>query len=55
MRRYGWSDPAKAGPMMARKICQKEEITDMILYWLSDKSSMINCAVQSVDGGFTAT
>ena len=59
MGRLAWSDPAKAGSLLARipvgRFAEEEEISDVTLFLLSDKSAMVNCAVLPVDGGFTAT
>ena len=50
------SDPE---PLLARiplkKFAEAEDISDVILYLLSDKSAMINCAILPIDGGYTAT
>jgi len=59
MGRLAWSDPAKAGGMMSRiplkKFAEEEDVSNVILYLLSDKSAMINCAVLPIDGGYTST
>ena len=56
MGKIGWADPAKAGPMLARipmrKFAEEEDISDAILFLLSDKSAMINCVTLPIDGGY---
>ena len=56
MGKMAWSDPAKAGPMLSRiplrKFAEEEDISDAILYLLSDKSAMVNCVTLPVDGGY---
>nr|XP_039264978.1 L-xylulose reductase-like [Styela clava] len=59
MALVGWSDPAKADPMKARiplrKFAEVEDVTNVILYLLSDKAAMINATCIPVDGGYLAT
>ena len=59
MGKMAWGDPAKAGPVLARipmrKFAEEEDISDAILFLLSDKSGMINCVTLPVDGGYTAS
>ncbi len=54
-----WTDPVKAGPMLARipqgKFAEVKDVVEPVLYLLSDKASMINGAVLPVDGGFWTT
>ena len=54
-----WSDPAKAGPMQARipmgRFVQPEEVSEVILFLLSDAASMVNGTSLPVDGGFQAS
>lgn len=58
MGRLGWSDPNKAGPMLAKiplkRFGEVSEVFDAVLYLLSDKSSMITGHCLPVDGGFLA-
>ena len=59
MGKMAWSDPAKAGPMLSRiplrKFAEEEDISDAILFLLSDKSAMINCVTLPIDGGYLAS
>lgn len=58
MGRLGWSDPAKAKPMLDQiplgRFAEVEEVVHAIVYLLSDKASMINGTILPVDGGFLA-
>ena len=58
MGRVGWSDPARAGPMMAKipqgKFAEVEDVVNAVLYLLSDKADMINGSTLPIDGGFLA-
>ncbi|KRT84160.1 dehydrogenase, partial [Oryctes borbonicus] len=58
MGRLGWSDPAKANPMLEkiplRRFGEVKEVVDAVLYLLSDRSSMITGACLPIDGGFSA-
>ncbi|XP_005989131.1 L-xylulose reductase [Latimeria chalumnae] len=58
MGRLGWSDPKKAGPMLARiplgKFAEVEEVVSAVLFLLSEKSTMISGIMLPVDGGFLA-
>ncbi|XP_035695458.1 L-xylulose reductase-like isoform X6 [Branchiostoma floridae] len=51
-----WSDPVKAGPMLARiplgKFVEVDDVVHAILYLLSDKAAMVNGASLPIDGGF---
>ena len=51
-----WSEPEKAAPMMARipvqHFADPDEISEVILFLLSDAASMINGVTMPVDGGF---
>ncbi|KAK7072015.1 hypothetical protein SK128_018939 [Halocaridina rubra] len=59
MGRIGWSDPAKAGPMLARipqgRFAEVEDVVRAIVYLLSDESDMVNGHMLPVDGGFLAS
>ncbi|XP_074605520.1 L-xylulose reductase-like [Brevipalpus obovatus] len=59
MGKAGWSDPAKAGPMLEKiplkKFAQVSDVVDTICYLLSDKADMLNGVILPIDGGFTAT
>ncbi|KAJ8948440.1 hypothetical protein NQ318_007963 [Aromia moschata] len=58
MGRLGWSDPKIAQPMLEkiplRRFGEVREVSDAVLYLLSDKSSMITGTCLPIDGGFTA-
>ncbi|KAF5287517.1 hypothetical protein FQA39_LY04145 [Lamprigera yunnana] len=58
MGRLGWSDPAKADPLInrtpLRRFVEVDEVVDTILYLLSDKASMITGSCLPVDGGILA-
>ena len=51
-----WSDPAKAAGMLGRiplgKFASPEEVAEVIIFLLSDASSMLNGLAMPVDGGF---
>lgn len=53
-----WSDPDKAGPMLARvplgRFVEPDEVAEAILWLLSDASAMVNGTSLVVDGGFLA-
>jgi L-xylulose reductase len=53
-----WSDPAKAGPRLARiplgRFAQPSEIAEAIVFLLGDGAAMINGVCLPVDGGFRA-
>ncbi|KAK7500948.1 hypothetical protein BaRGS_00007828 [Batillaria attramentaria] len=58
MGRLGWSDPAKANPFIARtptgRFAEVEDVTNAVLFLLSDKAAMINGTMLPVDGGYLA-
>eukprot|EP00058_Branchiostoma_floridae_P010074 XP_002595562.1 hypothetical protein BRAFLDRAFT_200739 [Branchiostoma floridae] len=51
-----WSDPVKAGPMLARiplgKFVEVDDVVHAILYLLSDKAAMVNGTNLPIEGGF---
>ncbi|XP_026679062.1 L-xylulose reductase-like [Diaphorina citri] len=55
MGRTGWSDPAKAGPMLAKtplgRFAEPEEVLEVILFLAGSKSSMVHGVHIPVDGG----
>nr|CAI5862096.1 unnamed protein product [Callosobruchus analis] len=59
MGRLWWSDPNRARPMKDKiplnRFGEVREVTDAVLYLLSDKASMVNGVCLPIDGGFTAT
>ncbi len=59
MGELAWGDPAKSGPMLARiplqKFAKPRDVTDAILYLLSEQSAMIHGALLPIDGGFLTT
>jgi len=56
MGKMAWSAPEKSGPMLAKiplhKFCQPKDVSDAILFLLSDRASMITGVTLPVDGGF---
>ncbi|ODM95655.1 L-xylulose reductase [Orchesella cincta] len=58
MGRLGWSDPAKAGPMLSKiplgRFAEVDDVLGAIIFLLSDKSAMINGVTLPIDGGFLA-
>ncbi|XP_050671361.1 L-xylulose reductase-like [Leptidea sinapis] len=59
MGKIGWSDPVKAEAMLSKiplgRFGEVSEVADVVLYLLSDKSSMVNGVELPIDGGFLAT
>eukprot|EP00053_Salpingoeca_punica_P007475 m.68202 g.68202 ORF g.68202 m.68202 type:complete len:246 (+) comp14168_c0_seq1:62-799(+) len=59
MGRLGWSDPAKAGPMLDRiplkRFIEVPEVVHCIVFLLSDRASAINGTMFPIDGGLHAT
>ncbi|CAG4979963.1 unnamed protein product [Colias eurytheme] len=59
MAKVGWSDPEKAHGMLSKiplgRFGEVSEVSDAVLYLLSDKASMINGVELPIDGGFLAT
>ncbi|CBY10574.1 unnamed protein product [Oikopleura dioica] len=58
MAKVGWSDPAKAGPMLAKiplgRFAEVDDVVGPVLYLLSDLSAMVNGVTHPIDGGFLA-
>jgi NAD(P)-dependent dehydrogenase (short-subunit alcohol dehydrogenase family) len=54
--RKAWSDPAKAGPMLARmplgRFIEADEVAEAVLFLLSDRASAVNGISMPVDTGF---
>ena len=59
MAELAWSDPEKAGRMLARiplgRFVQPAEVAEAVCFLLSDAASMVNGVALNVDGGFRAT
>ncbi|XP_076286262.1 L-xylulose reductase [Lasioglossum baleicum] len=59
MGKLGWSDPEKAKTMKNKiplgRFAEVHEVVDAIVFFLSDRSSMINGTMLPIDGGFLAT
>jgi len=53
-----WSDPDKSGGMLSRiplgRFVEPEEVAEVIIFMLSEKSAMVNGVTLLVDGGFRA-
>ena len=51
-----WSDPAKAAGMMNRipvgRFAESEDISEVILFLLSDEAAMVNGISMPIDGGY---
>ena len=58
MGKKGWSDPAKAGPMLKAiplgRFAEVEDVVNAVVFLLSDHASLISGVTLPVDGGFTA-
>lgn len=58
MAERAWSEPAKAGAMLARiplrRFAAPKEVASVISFLLSEEASMINGVILPVDGGFRA-
>nr|KAF6295446.1 dicarbonyl and L-xylulose reductase [Myotis myotis] len=59
MGKANWSDPLKAKAMLDRiplgRFAEVQNVVDVILFLLSDQSSMTTGSAVPVDGGFLAT
>lgn len=59
MAEKAWSDPDKAGAMLSRiplgRFAVPDEISEVVLFLLSDAAAMINGQSIKVDGGFRAS
>jgi L-xylulose reductase len=59
MGRKAWSDPTKSRPALARmplgRFLEPEEVAEVIVFLLSDRSAMVNGASLLVDAGFQVT
>jgi L-xylulose reductase len=53
-----WSDPDKSAGMLDRiplhRFAEPEDVANVILYLLSERSAMVNGVTLLVDGGFRA-
>lgn len=58
MGKLGWSDPKKSQQMLDKiplgRFAEVSEVTNAVLFLLSDKSSMCTGIALPVDGGFLA-
>ncbi|XP_012284261.1 L-xylulose reductase [Orussus abietinus] len=58
MGKLAWSDPEKAREMLSKipmgRFAEVHEVVDVIVYLLSERSSMVNGITLPVDGGFLA-
>ncbi|UVK41324.1 SDR family oxidoreductase [Mesorhizobium sp. AR10] len=56
MARKAWSDPKKAGPILARmplgRFIEPEEVAEVVLFLLSDRAATVNGISMPVDTGF---
>ncbi|XP_059475541.1 L-xylulose reductase-like [Neocloeon triangulifer] len=60
MGRLGWSDPVKAGPMLARipvgRFAEEQDVVEAVLFLLNDSAAaMVHGCSLPVDGGFLVT
>eukprot|EP00029_Vermamoeba_vermiformis_P006825 TRINITY_DN2784_c0_g1_i1.p1 TRINITY_DN2784_c0_g1~~TRINITY_DN2784_c0_g1_i1.p1 ORF type:complete len:256 (-),score=84.74 TRINITY_DN2784_c0_g1_i1:140-907(-) len=59
MGKQNWSDPSKAEPMLRNiplsRFAEPHEVSDAVLYLLSDRASFINGVMLPIDGGFLST
>jgi L-xylulose reductase len=59
MGKKNWSDPEKAKTMLSSiplgRFADVREVTDAVLFLLSDRASCINGVMLPIDGGFLAT
>lgn len=58
LSRKAWANPVKLAAALERvplgRMCNPSEIADLVVFLLSDRSSMITGARMVIDGGFTA-
>lgn len=58
MSMVGWSDPEKANAMKSKillgRFAEPQEVSDAVLFLLSERASMITGTILPVDGGFSA-
>jgi NAD(P)-dependent dehydrogenase (short-subunit alcohol dehydrogenase family) len=56
MAKKAWSDPEKAGPMLARmplgRFIETDEVAEVVLFLLSDRAATVNGISMPVDTGF---
>ncbi|ACM31187.1 SDR family oxidoreductase [Agrobacterium rhizogenes] len=56
MAKKAWSDPEKAGPMLARmplgRFVETNEVAEVVLFLLSDRAAMVNGVSMPIDSGF---
>lgn len=56
MGRDNWSDPVKAGPLIAKiplgRFGEVKEVVDPVIWLLSDESSYVNSHCLPIEGGF---
>merc|ERR1719367_2049102 len=59
MGKVGWSDPAKAGPMLAKiplgRFAEVDDVVQCIVFLLGPGSALVNGITMPIDGGFLAT
>ncbi|MQB46154.1 SDR family oxidoreductase [Rhizobium sp. ICMP 5592] len=56
MAKKAWSDPEKAGPMLARmplgRFVETNEVAEVVLFLLSERAAMVNGVSMPIDSGF---
>jgi L-xylulose reductase len=59
MGKMAWNDPIKSGPMLSRipqaRFANPLDVSESIMFLLSEQSNMINGVMLPVDGGFLCT